>query len=199
MLYCGLRPGETIPLCWKDIDFDKKRINVTAAKESGSDKIKEPKTKAGIRSVPIPSVLMSDFEKAKGGPFDPLFTKENSNTMHTEESMKCMWKSFKKELDISMGAKYDKVRAKDGRMRTKLVLSVVAKDLTPYCLRHTYCTDLEVRGVPINVAKVLMGHSDISVTGNIYTHITDETIDAAAKLINGENNGNDNGKKIETS
>ena len=58
-----------------------------------------------------------------------------------------------------------------------------ASDLVPYCLRHTYCTDLQDAGVPINVAKYLMGHEDISTTGNIYTTTTEHAInDAAAKI-----------------
>ena len=52
----------------------------------------------------------------------------------------------------------------------QIVKSVLAPDLTPYCLRHTFCTDLQRAGVPINVAKELMGHANISVTANIYTH-----------------------------
>lgn len=57
------------------------------------------------------------------------------------------------------------------------------QSLTPYCLRHTYCTDLQRAGITLNVAKYLMGHSDISVTANIYTHTTDDVIlDAAQKL-----------------
>ena len=36
--------------------------------------------------------------------------------------------------------------------------SVVARDLTPYCLRHTYATDLQTAGVPINIAKEFLGH-----------------------------------------
>ncbi len=39
-----------------------------------------------------------------------------------------------------------------------------------YCLRHTFATDLQRAGVPLNVAKELMGHSDITVTANVYTH-----------------------------
>lgn len=54
---------------------------------------------------------------------------------------------------------------------------------TPYCLRHTYCTDLEKAGVPINVAKQLMGHSDISITSNIYTHTADDVFKSVALLI----------------
>lgn len=192
MLYCGLRPGETIPLRWKDIDFKKKRLHITEAKESGSNTIKGPKSKAGVRIIPIPKELFSEFEKQKRGPFDLMFPKQLSDEMHTETSLKCYWKSFKKALDISMGAVYDKVEAKDGRMRMALVLSVVAKDLTPYCLRHTCGTDYELKGVPINIAKVLLGHGDISVTGNIYTHFTEDTLDMVSEIIDG---GKDSGTK----
>jgi len=38
-------------------------------------------------------------------------------------------------------------------------------------------TDCQAAGVPINVAKELMGHSDISVTAKIYTHMVDEVFE----------------------
>ncbi len=59
----------------------------------------------------------------------------------------------------------------------------MAPDLVPYCLRHTYCTDLQAKGVSLKMASYLMGHSDISVTANIYTHVTDEILNDAAMLI----------------
>ncbi|MDD6920376.1 MAG: hypothetical protein PUI85_04110 [Eubacteriales bacterium] len=37
--------------------------------------------------------------------------------------------------------------------------------------------------MPINIAKTLMGHSNISITAKIYTHATDETIELARTLI----------------
>jgi site-specific recombinase XerD len=68
--------------------------------------------------------------------------------------------------------------------RNQIIQSVVAPDLVPYCLRHTYCTDLQRAGVPLNVAKYLMGHSDVSVTGNIYTDTTPDVINFAAAKMN---------------
>ena len=68
--------------------------------------------------------------------------------------------------------------------RNQIIVHAIADDLVPYCLRHTYGTDLQDAGVPINVAKYLMGHSDISVTANIDTHTTDEAIADAAEKIN---------------
>ena len=59
----------------------------------------------------------------------------------------------------------------------------VADDLVPYCLRHTFCTDLQDAGVPINIAKELMGHSDISITAKIYTHQTEYAFNNAREMM----------------
>lgn len=55
--------------------------------------------------------------------------------------------------------------------------------LVPYDLRHTYCTDLERAGVPINIASKLMGHANINITAKIYTHTRQDTIDTAAAAL----------------
>ena len=60
----------------------------------------------------------------------------------------------------------------------------VADDLVMYNLRHTYCTDLGKAGVPVNVAKVLMGHSTLAVTSDIYTHADEYTYNTARDKIN---------------
>lgn len=146
MLYAGLRPGETIPLLWKDVDFQANEIHIYKAAESGSGQIKDPKTRAGIRDIPIHAALLPRLKAAKGDPFDHVFTSLRGHPL-TASSARDLWRSFKR----SLGA-------------------CAAPDLIPYCLRHTFCTDLQKAGVPINVAKELMGHSDISVTANIYTH-----------------------------
>ena len=52
----------------------------------------------------------------------------------------------------------------------------LADDLCSYCLRHTFCTNLQRRGVDIRTAQRLMGHSDIRMTANIYSHTGIEDI-----------------------
>jgi len=175
MLYCGLRPGELMALQWKDIDFKRKLVIINKAKESGSKDFKEPKTKAGNRNVPIPDIYLEDLKAAKDELFAPVFTQETTEKAHTDESFRKAWKSFKRAMDIEHGAKV---------YRNKIIISTLAPDLIPYYLRHTYCTDLEIAGVPINVAKYLMGHSDISVTAKIYTHTSTKAVESAAEKIN---------------
>jgi integrase len=161
MLYTGMRPGETAALQWKDVDFKANEIHVYKALESGTyNSIKDTKTEAGTRDIPIHQELRERLLAAQKGPFEPVFPTGHGN-MQNHASLQRKWNSFKRDLDIAMGAEV---------YRNQIIKSVVADDLTPYCLRHTFCTDLEAAGVPINVAKVLMGHSDITVTANIYTH-----------------------------
>ena len=60
----------------------------------------------------------------------------------------------------------------------------VAPDLVPYCLRHSYCTNLARKGIDIRMAQKLMGHSDISLTANIYTNLDESDILDVAKILN---------------
>ena len=170
MLYCGLRPSEAIALNWNDIDFADGFISVSHSLNDSSG----VKTDAGIRRVPAPPVLIDKLREAKRGTSTTfIFSQLRDKTKpHTETSMRSMWENFKRELDISMGAKV---------YRNEIKLSVVANDLTPYCLRHTCATDYQTAGIPLNIAKVLLGHKDVSVTANVYTHYStaNETATAA--------------------
>ena len=175
LLYTGMRPGETAALTWSDVDFDHNEIHVHAAKVSGNRTIKGPKTASGVRDIPIHAALLPRLLAARGKPFSLVFPTK-AGTVQNESSMRRMWNSFRTELDLQLGAK-----TKDG----KIVESVVADDLTPYCLRHTFCTDLQRAGVPINNAKELMGHADIQTTANIYTHRDNATLHNSIALLDG--------------
>ena len=84
------------------------------------------------------------------------------------------WHNFKRQMDIANGAKV---------YRNQIVESTLSPDLEPYLLRHTFCADCQAAGVPINVLKELMGHSDISVTAKIYTHMIDEVFEQNRKRL----------------
>lgn len=176
MLYCGLRPGEAIVLRARDIDLDKRRLSVHAALEAVTGKVKGPKSASGVRTIPIPDVLMDDLRAAlPSSPDALLFTQSRTGRMHSRTSMRCMWTSFKRELDIRAGAVV---------YRNQIITHAIADDLVPYCLRHTYCTRLQEAGVPINVARELMGHSSIELTSRIYTHASELPIQQAEAAIN---------------
>lgn len=43
--------------------------------------------------------------------------------------------------------------------------------ITPYVCRHTYCSNMAKAGMNPKTLQYLMGHSDIGVTMNTYTHL----------------------------
>lgn len=183
MLYCGLRPGETAALRWSDVDLDAGTLHVRQAKEAHSKSIKAPKTSAGVRDIPIHKDYLARLRNAPHTS-EYVFTQRDGKTPLTESSMKKMWDTVKKYMDLALGAKTERIKPPGKRKHmTVIVESVLSDDIDLYCLRHTFCTDLQRKGVPINVAKELMGHADISTTANIYTHSTPDVLEAARLLM----------------
>lgn len=174
-LLCGLRPSEAAAIQKADLAGD--MIHVCKAVNRNTGEIKSTKTASGVRDVPITNDMRKFLDEWKYydrlKPFDYIATTQQGEIMR-DGAQRSMWRSIKRDMDIRNGAIL---------YRNAIVTSTLAEDFTPYCLRHTYCTDLQAAGVPINVAKELMGHSDISVTSRIYTHSsTEATQNAAVKL-----------------
>lgn len=166
MLYCGLRPGETPKILGNHIDIKGRRLYVDGTK-----------SKSAKRWVPLPLQIMDDMETAKKSltPFEHLFVNHLGAPVNRTNRRR-MWESLKRDMNIAMGCKV---------FRNQVLPPYwVAPDLVPYCLRHTYGTDLQAAGVPINVAKEFLGHSDISTTANIYTHSSDVAFASAEEAIN---------------
>ena len=175
LLYTGMRPGEAAALNWADVDFKNNMIHIHAAVESGSGRIKGPKTEAGVRDLPIHAALLPRLQAARGAPFDPVFTGEGGSRLNSGNQYR-LWKSFKRAMDIAMGAEV---------YRNQIVKSKLAEDLTPYCLRHTFATDCARAGVPLETVRWMLGHADISTTANIYQHRDDATLRAGMALLDG--------------
>lgn len=174
MLYCGLRSGEAAALQWKDVDLENGIIHVyKAMKKDGV--IGAPKTTAGVRDVPIPYKFIDTLKKHASESFSYVCISETGG-LCTETVRKNIWNNIKREMNIMMGCRV---------FRLQLIPPYpLHEPFRMHYLRHTYCTDLEKAGVPINIAKVLMGHSSISVTAQIYTHADEKTIEIARKMIN---------------
>lgn len=163
MLYCGCRPAEAVEIQYRDIVM-----------KSGVPflHIRGTKTENSDRYVPIPPDLYKVMPA--GRKFDHVSTKVTGGP-HTEASYKAMVKALYRQMNISMGCRV---------YRNQLLPPYpLADDFVPYCLRHTYCTDLQKAGVDVRTAQKLMGHADISTTANIYTHQDEATLlEAAAKM-----------------
>ena len=164
MLYAGLRRGEAMALEWEDIDFQNKVIKVTKACQSLKNvcTIKEPKSKAGIRDVPIPNILLMALIKCRK---QRGFVCTNAGgTMLTDSSFMRSWEAFCNYLNVCAGGR-------NGAGPYLPHIQVLDR-ITAHMLRHTYATMLFDADVDVKSAQKFLGHADIEVTLKIYTHLT---------------------------
>ena len=57
--------------------------------------------------------------------------------------------------------------------------------ITPHVLRHTFCANVQQAGPDVKSLQYLMGHSNASVTLDVYTHSSFESVEKAFEQIVG--------------
>ena len=162
MLYCGCRPEEAAIVIGKDFEEveGKHMLHIRGTKTVNSD-----------RWVPVPHII---WEHRPESPFE-YFAPNQNGACCTGSSYRRLRERLYRELNLSMGCR---------TYRNALVPPYpLAEDFVPYCLRHTYCTDLAKAKVDVRVAQKLMGHANISITADIYTHTDMDDILEASELI----------------
>lgn len=165
MYYCGCRSEEAMGAEGRDVICrgEHHLLHIRGTKTANSD-----------RAVPLPEAMYQRIRNVE--PFAPL-APNSSGRHHTKSSYSRCSESLKRDMNIDMGCRV---------YRNKLIPPLpLADDFVPYDLRHTYCTNLQKAGVDIRTAQKLMGHADIKMTANIYTHVDDDEILKAADLIEG--------------
>ncbi len=204
MLYAGLRRGEVVALTWNEININKGTISVRKSVEYQGNKpvVKDgAKTKSGVRNITIPDVL-SDYLKKQ--PKTGVYV-IGSNGIMTAGAWRRMWESYMVTLDAKYGKR---MFEKERKCRKGLPLDypvskfdphkgpIVIKTFTPHQLRHTYATMLYDAGVDVLTAQYLLGHSDLSTTMKIYTHLSEtrkiQSIDALNDYVSCKSNASQN-------
>ncbi len=178
MLYCGLRRGELLALLWSDIDLDKRTLSISKAADmpTNATTIKKPKTRAGIRMVPIPNAILPALQWAHDES-KSLYVCPNMTTggIMSAQAYSEAWKSYMHYLNIEAG----------GRDRSRSNPKVVAMEpFTAHQLRHSYATMLYDADVDVKTAQKLLGHADFGVTMKIYTHLSSEKETAGIEKLN---------------
>lgn len=164
LLGTGMRVSELYGLTRNDIDLERRCIHVRKQLCRTAEKpyfITEPKTKSGIRNIPMSdSVYMAIVQTIKDIPKRKvetiidgcggfLFLDQNLKPkvgMHLQNYMRTIRKAH------------------------PWVLGPDFPVVTPHVLRHTFCTNLQQSGIDVKSLQYLMGHSNASVTLDVYTH-----------------------------
>ena len=158
----------------KDIDFKKKVIKVNHQLQRTNDMkyiCETTKTVNGVREVPMTPDVMEAFRRIiKMRPklkVEPIIDGYSGFLFLDKNGKPKVALHWEKYFQLSV-AKYN------------MIYRVQLPKITPHVCRHTFCTNMAKSGMNPKVLQYIMGHGDISVTLDTYTHIKSE--DAIAEM-----------------
>lgn len=171
-LALGLRQGEALGLQWSDVDGEAGLLHVRHALQriGGQPMLVPPKTASSRRLVPLPTSLVRALEEHR------------RRQVRERDAAAAGWDSswnlvFAGRLGEPLAPKavrlhFYQLLARAGLPRIRF-----------HDLRHACATLLLAQGVAPRVVMQILGHSDITTTMNVYTHVLPELkLEAAARM-----------------
>ncbi|WP_342537291.1 site-specific integrase [Sporosarcina sp. FSL K6-3508] len=166
MLSTGLRVGEVLALTWNDIDLENHTLTVSKtlfekpAGEGGFEQM-PPKTQDSNRTVSFNQELAEELKKMK--------VQYNKEKLMGLRDSKSVWRDL-----VFTGRNQQPVRAVTiSAIFNKIYKAYGINDVSgTHILRHTHITMLVEAGVDLPVIMERVGHSNINITLDIYTHVT---------------------------
>ena len=177
LLGTGLRVSELYGLTRADIDFDRRCIHVRRQLCRTAEKpyfVTPPKTKSGIRNVPMTdAVYMALMRVVKGrtSPKVELLVDGHSGFLFLDKSGMPKVAMHLENYMRGLQARFEKAYGKP------------VPRITPHVLRHTFCTNVQQAGLDVKSLQYLMGHSNASVTLDVYTHSSFDSVERAFEQI----------------
>ena len=188
-LATGLRIGELTGLTWDDIDFGEHLIYVNRTllyqkvygEEENTYQIQTPKSENSRRVVPmIPDVekLLKKHRKDQmehilryGDNWTPLKGMENLvfTTRKGTPVQEVYIVKYLKRVTRRLNERESRMAEIEERKPE------VFAPITPHTLRHTFATRAFEHGMMPKTVQEILGHSNLSITMDLYTHVTNDT------------------------
>lgn len=159
LAFTGLRWSELVGLRVGDIDLVARRLYVrqAAPEVEGRIIVGPPKTRAAVRTVPLPQIVINALKSRIVGraPGEQAITSPNGGFL----------------------------RSNNWRRHTRWSRALQKTDLAPltiHDLRHTYASLARASGADLRYVQKTMGHSTPTVTANIYSDLYADELDHVA-------------------
>jgi integrase len=158
----GLRQGELRALQWSDIEREPRLLRVERA--YSRDILKRPKSRAGIRTVPIfdsvraalDTLAARALEYGIYAPEQLLFQTEHGGPLHASNFNRRTWQPA---------------------LRHAGLVDTNGKTIYRFHdLRHTCISRLVAAGADIKLIQAIAGHANATITLNRYSHLLDERL-----------------------
>lgn len=170
----GMRISEFVGLTLSDIDMKNRKIRINHQLQRARDMryiIEDTKTTSGTRVIPMTDDVFECFQRIiqnrktpKKEPIIDGYTGFLFLDKDGKPTVALHWEHYFKHI----------------RQKYNSIYKVQMPKVTPHVCRHTYCSNMAKSGMNPKTLQYLMGHADVGVTLNTYTHVGFE--DAQAEL-----------------
>jgi integrase len=173
----GMRQGELFGLGWDDIDFERNTVRVWRALQrvNGTPTFVEPKSESSRRTITLPAVAMAAFRVQR--------------TWQLEQRLLAgdQWQDWGLVFSSSKGTPLDGPNV--NKRLQKLLEQAGLPQQRFHDLRHGCASLLLAAGVPPRTIMGVLGHSQISLTLNTYSHLSpaleQDAADALDRMLTG--------------
>lgn len=161
ILQTGLRIGELIGLKWSDIDFQKKVVHIQRTMGYNSSakswQTGEPKSRSGCRYIPLTQEAIQILKKEK----------------QKRKEMTIIPMEFSEFVFLNKNGKPINVSGYNEALK-KICNRKNIEHFSVHTLRHTFATRCIEAGMKPKTLQMILGHSNINITMDLYVHITEE-------------------------
>lgn len=159
-LALGLRQGELLGLRWADVDLDNGFLHVRRALQriDGKLQLVEPKTAKSRRTIAMPAFVVAALREHR--------LRQGLERMFVGEG----WQdAFGLVFTTAIGTPLDEGNVR--RQFKRLLAKAGLPDMRFHDLRHSCASLLLAQGLSLRAIMEVLGHSQIALTANTYTHI----------------------------
>ncbi len=165
LFHTGLRISEFVGLTVSDLDMENKTIRIDhqlQRRSDGTKYIESTKTNAGTRTLPMEDDVHACFQRILANRKPPVVEPTidgYSGFLFFDKDDRPMVAMHWEKYFQHIVEKYNKIYKAE------------LPKITPHVCRHTYCTNKAKSGMNPKTLQYLMGHSEVSVTMDTYTHL----------------------------
>ncbi len=186
LYYAGLRTEEAAALQWGDVDNPPGFLSISRAADlMGTPRIKDTKTEAGAREVPIMAQLRPFLTPPPGAKPTDLIFHDGAGKLLSRGKIATLWLSWCKAAGLAEQRTYtERHRGKKTCTRTEW-RPLVKK----HQLRHGFAVAMLEAGVDELTTQTWIGHKDASTTHEIYMNLRKKHAEEQLKKLQQHFNG----------
>lgn len=183
LLGTGCRIGEALGLTWDDIDFQngwihiRKQLRYKSINGKMMFYISVPKTKAGIRDIPMSNDVRKQLMSQKQAKY--FLSKSSGCKIDGYKDFVFVNTKGYVLKDVSFYHVLERI--------SKGILEEGNDDfpkVSAHILRHTFCTRMAEQGVDMKTLQTLMGHEDSKMIMKVYDHVQNDRLAAQVEKMN---------------